>query len=341
MNTINITITLTQSNSLFSDYWENIQYYFSTAILPILLILSIVTSLIEIRLFLLNRMRLIIAHTSLLYYIIIAVTVIGSIILNQIPNLYICENLGHFFPAIDALLPKITILCDALRITSVLFPHCIGWFYLFLEISSGFKILSEENHSNFQMQVININICLISLVVLSGLLISALFVIDHHILHYSADCMMNLDDFMKKAFYRYLIAADISIGPYFLTLAVSFSLLIVINQHVRKNARALKFCKHGGRISPNGVSTATLANGVVAVILSFAHVATHFPVGICYSLQAYFIAETESLSQKLAELLGALYVVFSALENFDSLLDFIIYNYRIPVFRNSLFGKRR
>lgn len=338
-------MNFTQSSSLeiSSICWEHILYYFSTAIMPILLISALVAALVEVRIFMLRSLQLKIEPSSKFYYLTISLTIAGSILIHQLPNDFVLKNLSFYFPAIyniETELSQIFILCDTFRMNSVLFHHCIGWFYLLLESFTLLKILHPTPigaKSLFQGHCIHF--VLLFLVVSSGLLVSVGFVIANHSSHLSTDCMMDLDDFMNLQIFRYLLATDVSIGPYILTLAISIYLLLIIRQRVGQTAPLVNCRGFRGRNFSNVASHTQLADGIVAVMLSLAHFATNFPVGVCYSLECYFNAQPDSSSQRMAEILAAIYVVLSPLENLDAILDFIIYTIRIPAFRTILFGK--
>lgn len=326
----NINKNLTFASSISSDisfhYWGNYQYYFSTAITLFLIISSFVCSLIEVRLFISKRLRIVISSTTRFYYLIIAVTVNGSMLLNQLPNLFILTNLSFFFPFmrnIDSQLPQITILCDALRMSSVFFPHCIGWFYLLLELITLCKILHPNAiFSKSLCQGNSLKVVLASLVAISGILISIGFVIANHFSKTSMNCMMDLDDFLNQRLLRYYFALDVDIGPYILTLVVSFLLLLIIYIRVRESAPRVTCGNICGRSFPNSASNTKLAEGVVAVMLSLTHFATNFPVGICYCFQVYFVGQSNAVSQALAETFSALHIIWSPFENLDAILDF-------------------
>lgn len=340
-NTSSCTRISSTSTGISAAFWSCIEYYVPNAIMPFFLFSALVASLILVRVFMSKRMQLKISSTSRLYYLTIAISITGSILLNRV-NVFVLTNLGLIFPAIrciDEYLLQITILCDFLRISSVLFPHCIGWFYLLLELSYLIKFLNPEAVcSKFLLQCRHIHVVLLSLVVIIGLLISAVFVIAHHFFNSSSNCMIDLDDFIDHRTFRYILATDISIGPYILTLAVSMFLLRIIQRRAIINLHTINCHDNTGRNSSNFVSHTKLAYGIVAVMLSLAHFATNFPIGICYSFYGYFIAHPNS-SQELAEIFGTLYVVLSPLDNLDALIDFIIYTVRIPSFKTFLFGK--
>ena len=115
--------------------WFNIQNYFVAYALPIIILLSIFSNAIILKIFCSKRTVTNIASNARFYYIAIAIVDLGTLLLYHIPENFLlvgAKVLFHFWSF--TLSVQSNTACKIYAAVTHFCPHCIGWIYLLFDI---------------------------------------------------------------------------------------------------------------------------------------------------------------------------------------------------------------